>query len=114
MKEYIEREKLILHIKDLPTWWADDGGVYGQAMKYPDGMFDCEDVINSIESAPTADVAPVVHGEWITCCNEPRLTSTSAGASKFWFECSLCGRQETQKEPYCHCGAKMDGGNLND
>ena len=67
--------------------------------------------IKMVLDQPAADVAPVVHGEWITCCNKPRLTSTSAGASKFWFECSLCGRREIQKEPYCHCGAKMDGGN---
>ena len=60
MAEYIEREALIAHIKDLPTWWADAGGVYGRSMKYPEGMFDCEDVISSVENAPAADVAPVV------------------------------------------------------
>lgn len=43
MHEYIERGELLLHIKDLPTWWADAGGVYGRSMKYPEGMFDCED-----------------------------------------------------------------------
>lgn len=60
MAEYIEREALIAHIKNLPTWWADAGGVYGRSMKYPEGMFDCEDVISSVENAPAADVAPVV------------------------------------------------------
>lgn len=43
----------------------------------------------------TADVAEVRHGKWIdkeTC-----------------YVCSLCGRVERVKEPYCHCGAKMDG-----
>ena len=60
MAEYIEREALIEHIKDLPTWWADSGGVYGQAMKYPEGMFDCDDVINSVDNAPAADVVEVV------------------------------------------------------
>lgn len=59
MAEYIEREALIAHIKNLPTWWADAGGVYGRSMKYPEGMFDCEDVISSVENAPAADVAPV-------------------------------------------------------
>lgn len=24
--------------------------------------------------------------------------------------CSVCGRMEMKEEPYCHCGAKMDGG----
>lgn len=60
MAEYIKREALIAHIKDLPTWWADAGGVYGRSMKYPEGMFDCEDVISSVENAPAVDVVPVV------------------------------------------------------
>ena len=25
------------------------------------------------------------------------------------FRCSLCGRVEDREEPYCHCGARMDG-----
>lgn len=24
--------------------------------------------------------------------------------------CSVCGRMEMKEEPYCHCGAQMDGG----
>lgn len=27
------------------------------------------------------------------------------------FVCSVCGRHSCSIEPYCHCGAKMDGGN---
>lgn len=114
MAEYIEREALIAHIKDLPTWWADAGGVYGRSMKYPEGMFDCEDVISSVENAPTADVAPVVRGRWIP--NTEAFTPAN--------RCSACGyndpeiaicrgtyqfvRQESRN--YCpNCGAKMDG-----
>lgn len=26
------------------------------------------------------------------------------------FVCSVCGKHEEKKYPYCHCGAKMDGG----
>lgn len=59
-KRLIDANALAEHIKDLPTWWADDGGVYGKPMKYPDGMFDCEDVISSIEYAPTVDAVEVV------------------------------------------------------
>lgn len=49
-KRLIDADELIAYIKDLPTWWADAGGTYGPSMKYPDGMFDVNDVINSIES----------------------------------------------------------------
>ena len=55
----IDAGKLLEYIKDLPTWWADAGGVYGKSMKYPSGMFDCEDVVGSIEDAPTVDAVVV-------------------------------------------------------
>ena len=59
-----------------------------------------------IEKQPTADVVEVKHGEWIptktefgwNCCEYP-----------VEYTCSVCGRTEPQEEPYCHCGAKMDG-----
>ena len=41
MADYINREKLLEHIKDVPTWEIDDKGVHDT--KYPKGMFDCEE-----------------------------------------------------------------------
>ena len=55
----IDANALLEHIKDLPTWWADGGGIYGQAMKYPEGMFDVDDVVASIENAPTLTPPPI-------------------------------------------------------
>lgn len=52
----------------------------------------------------TEDAEPVRHGEWIV---ESRSKFPFDGVS---IKCSLCGRYEYKKEPYCHCGAKMDGG----
>ena len=111
MAECIEREALIAHIKNLPTWWADAGGVYGRSMKYPEGMFDCEDVISSVENAPTADVVPVVHGRWVT----PHWHNGG-----YCYNCSECGGEAMHREyqwarngiyPTCpNCGAIMDGG----
>nr|WP_294371946.1 hypothetical protein [uncultured Ruminococcus sp.] len=103
MAEYIEREAVLLHIKDLPTWWADAGGVYGRSTKYPEGMFDCEDVVNSIENAPSVEVAPVVHGRWIE--------------DHDYLKCPECGIMVKRDFTffdigdwnYCpNCGAKMD------
>ena len=102
MAEYIDREELIAHIKDLPTWWADAGGVYGRSMKYPEGMFDCEDVISSVENAPPADVAPVQHAKW-------EIVVGSNG--KEYMVCTGCRKQQdlTGVFSYCpNCGAKMD------
>jgi hypothetical protein len=42
-------------------------------------------------------------GEWI----EHRETRPY---EEVCYICSRCGRKEYQKEPYCHCGAKMKGG----
>ena len=58
-KRLIDANALKEHIEDLPTWWADGGGVYGKPMKYPEGMFDCEDIIGSIDDAPTVDVVEI-------------------------------------------------------
>lgn len=49
---------------------------------------------------------PVVRGRW-----EPVLEGVwnlPMPACVGW-RCSMCGREEQDKEPYCHCGARMDG-----
>lgn len=62
-----------------------------------------------IEGLPAADVAPVVHAEWVVCGD---------GDNVPWM-CSHCGKTTAHKYKviygkYCpHCGAKMDGGNEN-
>lgn len=62
-----------------------------------------------IEVLPAANVAPVVHAEWVVCGD---------GDNVPWM-CSHCGKTTAHKYKviygkYCpHCGAKMDGGNEN-
>lgn len=64
--------------------------------------------LQSISDIPSADVAPVVHGRWVSV------------AGKRDRICSRCLRNEPYKNAdddaevfeFCpHCGAKMDGGN---
>ena len=63
-------------------------------------------ILDDVVEIPTADVVEVKHGEWKltkiergwNCCEYPAE-----------YTCSVCGRTEKQQEPYCHCGAKMDG-----
>ena len=98
MDEYINRGKLkAAVIADLQTLQTVDEHTLNLA-------------ILEIEEAPAADVALVVHGEWL---EEP---------VEFWSEpdylCSKCktyaitnseGRQV--RSNFCpYCGAKMDGG----
>ena len=101
MADYINREKLLEHIKDVPTWEIDDKGVHDT--KYPKGMFDCEDVVSSIENAPAADVATVIYAEW-----ELRPSGEN-GSGEIKAYCTKCGKPNKQyRPPYCpHCGAKM-------
>ena len=52
------------------------------------------------EKIERGDLVEVKRGEWLPFNDE-------------WFDffiCSECGRKEFKKEPYCHCGAKMHGG----
>lgn len=64
---------------------------------------------NAIKDEPTVDVEPVKHGLWeeydCFCCNSDGEPVIKAGSI---FVCSICGREEKYREPYCHCGAKMD------
>ena len=66
-------------------------------------------VIDRIESAPTADVVEVRHGEWIEKWDSQHFVSSCI--------CSVCGKgthrdslMKWAKGAYCqNCGAKMDG-----
>ena len=109
-KEYIEREELVRHCKRIieaehnkisaPSSWS----------------FAYEQFIEDLEEEPAADVEEVRHGRWI----ETRRGQKSPEGYYYWntplthvYVCSECGRHEDKKEPYCNCGAKMDGGNDN-
>ena len=57
-----------------------------------------------IEALPAADVAPVVHGRWVT-----HYRSGTTVAEGYVSTC--CDMWNNRKSDYCpHCGAKMDGG----
>lgn len=73
--------------------------------RYTDGWNDCLLRVKSMVSkAPAADVAPVVHGRWISFLDGDHIMPER------YYRCSRCGRVESRRQPYCHCGAKMDGG----
>lgn len=89
MAEYIEREAAIEAIMyeppdaHYPQWYAD-----------------------KIKAIPSADVAPVRHGQW-------RKGGYVCGETEW--KCSACGETEWRTSidriKYCpFCGAKMDGG----
>ena len=95
MAEYIEREAL----REILDGWRD-------AHADVDDVHGCgllEDVICEVDAQTAADVAPVVHGRWISFLDGDHIMPER------YYRCSRCGRVESRRQPYCHCGAKMDG-----
>lgn len=97
-KEYIEREVVI-------NTFCEDCERHSDENPFACSM--CE-YVKEIMKIPAADVAPVVHGEWIPIVNYFH------GKPDGRYYCSVCHRVETVKGIYCRiCGARMDGGNSN-
>ena len=72
------------------------------------------DPVAFVEDVPVADVAPVVHGHWISlteCANEGVYCSICK--KKIWqSDYARCSKKSRNKlrSNYCpNCGAKMDG-----
>lgn len=109
MAEYIERKRLEE---------AFDNADPDVCESYPDGYSDWgfgrKNVREVISSVPAADVAPVVHGQWIIGVDD----------DDFDVKCSKCEWTDifevagiaaveriAKTMHYClNCGAKMDGG----
>lgn len=96
MAEYIEREKTVELLRSLGNReYRKENGTIQEAIK----------MISYPEYTPAADVAPVVHGRWISFLGGDHIMPER------YYRCSSCGRVESRRQPHCHCGAKMDGGN---
>lgn len=66
-----------------------------------------DDMLDEVDCFPTADVAPVVHGEWI------HLGGDEWCCSACGFVIATEGSWDKPTKKYCEdCGAKMDGGDL--
>lgn len=65
---------------------------------------ECDKTKCPIWIAPAADVAPVVHGEWINCNGGNATCSHCKTRQKNVYD-------DENEQRFCgHCGAKMDGG----
>lgn len=100
MAEYIKREATIKAIVDSRNRYYNSA-----SNQYLVGRCDGLDIAAGLlRVAPAADVAPVVHGRWISFLDGDHIMPER------YYRCSRCGRVESRLQPYCHCGAKMDGG----
>lgn len=103
MDEYIERKKVLVEIN-------------GEERPSGDGVYDYYSrIFDIIDTAPVADVAPVVHAFWrdietVAFSGKYNLLGEPKFVDKKYFICSYCGQKIIYKSNYCpHCGAKMDG-----
>lgn len=100
MPEYIERDMLC---RILERYQKAPKNRYQRGVE--DGM---ELALNAVKAIHTADVAPVVHGQWIN----PQWKN-----DMFCYSCSNCRSEAMRREyrwsdkriyPFCpNCGAKM-------
>lgn len=114
MAEYIERTKELVLAMNAGARAIENTKRYHGAVYTKDVFSDSPQetpylqaakVLREVSDAPSADVTPVVHGEWI---------EKTAPAVHKYYECSKCGAHENKhtaiKGRYCwRCGAKMDG-----
>lgn len=103
MTDYIKRTDAV---KIAEKYGLANGSVLGRHT----GLADC--IARDISELPAADVADVVHGEWLRSDDDWNSLTT--------IQCSICSEEwcfETDDDvsllnyKYCpNCGAKMDGG----
>ena len=105
MAEYIEREALRDSVESIDWYSVRRGELTTGAESSENALYKANDIYSAIDNAPTADVAPVVHGRWIYK-GEYAVCTECGGRS---------GTQYDGVEPiplmtqFCpNCGAKMD------
>ena len=102
MPEYIERETFLKDIEERYCLPCKDAGIDHNGCKCRACWVD--DMRGDVIDAPTADVAPVVHGHWSRFYKSGIEVYDGAVSSC----CDMWNERETH---YCpNCGAKMDGG----
>lgn len=112
IEEFLSREAAIALLKKEAAEMSEafnelggESGIYAEAY---------EDAANMLQELPAADVAPVVHGNWLEEKKQTLLpveyddTGEPILHDYVVYRCNRCGRTCGRKESYCHCGAKMD------
>lgn len=99
MADYIEREAVIDLFYQVDP---ENDGSDGCTVVYTAGNYSSDEIEAVISDLPAADVAPVVHGRWVT-----HYRSGTPVAEGYVSTC--CDMWNNRKSDYCpNCGAKMD------
>lgn len=107
MSRYIKVEELL---KAMDTWdkfGYTHTGAFVRNPKTEDYVpyVHYEDMVKCVSNFPTADVKPVVRGEW-------KDVNENQNVKRFdHYECSICHMRYAGDYNYCpYCGAEMRGG----
>ena len=104
MAEYIDREAAI---KIAESYGLKNGSAFGRHS----GIADC--IAEAISIIPSADVAQVRHGRWLTW-EEQFPGEKPRRSNNLGVFCDKCHNHADNRTDFCpHCGAKMDGGATN-
>ena len=103
MKKYIDADALCM-LARTDNLYSDFGR----------SMADLTSLRDLLEDAPAADVAEVVHGEWMQCKTQlGKIYSVCSNCKtdfKFKTDKGTFARLDMNGMPYCpNCGARMDG-----
>ena len=96
MAKYIEREALEVDLNHRLNFLMGENGEYDH---YTSGF---DEAVTRVENFPSADVAPVRHGQWKTNSDRPDTLICSV---------CKCGFDMWKHDPhnFCpNCGARMD------
>lgn len=98
MDDYISRDMAIARLTKVEV---------------PNRLATMTDAKREIAEMPAADVAPVVHGQWIslTECSNAGVYCSICHKKVYKEDYAWCNRKNKVRSSYCpNCGAKMDGG----
>lgn len=79
-----------VYCNDCPAFDICDGGTVAPPMEL------------LREAASRLEARPIRSGHWIE-----EYVYAADPHDRIRYKCSVCGRTEENKEPYCNCGAKM-------
>ena len=114
MKEYIEREALQDSIDSMDWYHVGPNGLMIGAKNEDEAVYPAIDIFTAIKNAPAADVAPIIHGQWIgiegDVCSECGASLSEIMDADSYY---AIGFEPKQLVACPFCGARMDGGNPN-
>lgn len=97
MDDLISRQALLL---SLPLFDESQNG-----FPLNGGIFYARAIITA---APTVNAEPIRRGKWVP--EYIPVNGRGNSTHKLVYVCDQCERRELRPEHYCHCGAKMEGG----